>query len=156
MFYRRGLNCSWAIMLSAIACATASAEPPVGAAYHANLPPEDLLAVGSALHYKALCDASLPGYQQRVALDYGRWRASQAKAIAQLESSGEFQKQLAAAKAFFADDQAQATGDELRMHRQAMHRICEVGLVTQFRTGAPVYESTNARPATLQAPSRKF
>jgi hypothetical protein len=119
-----------------------------------DLPPENLPTVASALHYKALCDAGLPGYEQREARDYALWRASQAKAIAQLESSVEFQKQQAAAKEFFASKHAQAADDELQEHREALHRICEVGLVAQFRTGEPAYEAAEpAVPANLLQPA---
>ena len=112
-----------------------------------QLEPEDALEVAMALHYKALCDAALPGYPAQVAADYSRWRASQAKALSQLEASAEFQQQQAGAKAAFDQARAQLSGDELQQQMQTLHRICEVALVDQFRTGTPVSEAgTGATP----------
>ena len=111
---------------------------------------EDIQNVAMALHYKALCDASLPGYQAKVATDYSRWRAAQAEAVSQLEASPEFQKLQAYSKAAFDEHRAEASNDELRQQTEAVHRICEVSLVEHFRTGAPISEGAVAdtRPAT--------
>jgi ankyrin repeat protein len=111
-----------------------------------QLEPEDMLDVAMALHYKALCDAALPDYRTQVAADYSRWRISQAKALSQLEASPDFQAQQAAAKAAFDEARAQFSGDELREQMQALHRICEVALVDQFRTGTPVLEAGTGAP----------
>jgi hypothetical protein len=123
----------------------------------AQLEPEDVLDVAMALHYKALCDAALPGYQTQVALDYSRWRASQASALSKLESLPEFRKQQAGAKVAFEQakaDAAQAGDDELRRRMETLHRICEVSLVDQFRFGTPVSEaSVSAPPANLISPA---
>ncbi len=111
----------------------------------AQLEPEDMLNVAMALHYKALCDAALPGYQTHVAPDYLRWRTSQAGALAKLEAMPEFQKQQADAKVAFEQakaEAAQAGDDELRQRMQTLHRICEVSLVDQFRFGTPVSEAS--------------
>jgi hypothetical protein len=117
---------------------------PVSAA---QLEPEDVLDVAMALHYKALCDVALPGYPAQVADDYSRWRTSQAKALSQLEASPEFQTQQAGAKAAFDQARAELSGDELQQQMQTLHRICEVALVDQFRTGIPVVEAgTGAAP----------
>jgi hypothetical protein len=113
----------------------------------AQLEPEDVLDVAMALHYKALCDVALPGYPAQVADDYSRWRTSQAKALSQLEASPEFQTQQAGAKAAFDQARAELSGDELQQQMQTLHRICEVALVDQFRTGTPVVEAgTGAAP----------
>lgn len=120
-----------------------AAAKPVSAT---QLEPEDVLEVAMALHYKALCDAALPDYRTQVAADYSRWRTSQAKALSQLEASPEFQRQQSDAKAAFERARAQAGGDELREQMQALHRICEVALVDQFRTGTPVSEAAGATP----------
>jgi hypothetical protein len=106
-----------------------------------QLEPEDMLDVAMALHYKALCDVALPGYATQVAADYSRWRISQAKALSQLEASPDFQAQQAGAKAVFDQVRAELSGDELQQQMQTLHRICEVGLVDQFRTGTPVVEA---------------
>ena len=117
---------------------------PVSAA---QLEPEDVLDVAMALHYKALCDVALPGYAAQVAADYSLWRTSQAKSVSQLEASPEFQTQQAGAKAAFDEARAQLSGDELQQQMQTLHRICEVALVGQFRTGTPVMEAgTGAAP----------
>jgi hypothetical protein len=110
---------------------------------------EDIQNVAVALHYKALCDASLPGYQAKVATDYSRWRAAQAEAVSQLEASPEFQKLQAYSKPAFDEHRAEAS-NELRQQTEAVHRICEVSLVEHFRTGAPISEGAVAdtRPAT--------
>jgi ankyrin repeat protein len=111
----------------------------------AQLEPEDTLEVAMTLHYKALCDAALPGYQAQVAADYSRWRISQEKVIAQLEALPEFRQQQAAAKAAFDQaraDAAQAGDDELQQHVATLHRICEASLVDQFRFGTPVSEAS--------------
>jgi hypothetical protein len=116
----------------------------------AQLEPEDILDVAMALHYKALCDAALPGYQTQVAADYTRWRISQTKALAQLEALPEFQKQQADARVAFeqARDQAVQAGDEeLQQQMATLHRICEVSLVDQFRFGTPVSEVSASRAA---------
>jgi len=111
------------------------------------LEPEDVLNVAMAMHYKVLCDTALPDYQTQEAADYSRWRTSQAKALAQLEASPEFQRQQTDARALFEQARAQFSGDELQQQMQALHRICEVALVDQFRTGAPVSEAgTGATP----------
>jgi Ankyrin repeats (3 copies) len=107
----------------------------------AQLEPEDVLEVAMALHYKALCDVALPGYSSQVAADYSRWRISQAKALSQLEASPDFQTQQAGAKAAFDQARAELSGDELQQQMQTLHRICEVALVAQFRTGTPVVEA---------------
>jgi len=111
-----------------------------------QLEPEDVLEVAMALHYKALCDAALPGYPARVAADYSRWRTSQTKALSQLEASPEFQQQQAGAKAAFDRARAELSGDELQQQMQTLHRICEVALVDQFRTGTPVLEAGTGAP----------
>jgi hypothetical protein len=111
---------------------------PVSAA---QLEPEDVLEVAMALHYKALCDVALPGYPAQVAADYSLWRTSQAKSVSQLEASPEFQTQQAGAKAAFDQARAELSGDELQQQMQTLHRICEVALVDQFRTGTPVVEA---------------
>jgi uncharacterized protein len=116
----------------------------------AQLEPEDILNVAMALHYKALCDAALPGYQTQVAVDYSRWRISQAGALSKLETLPEFQKQQANAKVAFEQakaDAAQAGDDELRLQMETLHRICEVSLVDQFRFGTPVSEASVSRAA---------
>jgi hypothetical protein len=105
-----------------------------------QLEKEDIQDVAMALHYKALCDVLLPGYQAKVATDYSRWRASQAEAVSQLEASPEFQKLQAYSKVAFDENRAQASNDELRQQTEAVHRICEVSLVDHFRTGAPMSE----------------
>jgi hypothetical protein len=107
----------------------------------AQLQPEDVLEVAMALHYKALCDVALPGYTAQVAADYSRWRISQAKALSQIEASPDFQTQQAGAKAVFDQARAELSGDELQQQMQTLHRICEVALVAQFRTGIPVMEA---------------
>jgi hypothetical protein len=106
-----------------------------------QLEPEDVLEVAMALHYKALCDVALPGYRAQVADDYSRWRISQAKELSQLEASPDFQAQQAGAKAAFDQARAELSGDELQQQMQALHRICEVALVDQFRNGTPVVEA---------------
>lgn len=112
------------------------------------LEPEETLEVAMALHYKALCDAALPGYGAKVATDYSRWRISQAQTVSQLEASTEFQQQQAGAKAAFDQVRAELGGDELQRQMETLHRICEVALVAQFRTGTPVVEAgTGAGPA---------
>jgi uncharacterized protein len=114
----------------------------------AQLEPEDILNVAMALHYKALCDAALPGYQAQVAGDYSRWRISQANALSQLEASPEFQNQQAEAKNAFEQagaQAAQAGEDELRQQMGTLHRICETSLVDQFRFGTPVSEAAVSR-----------
>lgn len=111
-----------------------------------QLEPEDALEVAMALHYKALCDAALPNYEAQVATDYARWRTSQAGALSQLEASPEFQRQQTGAKAAFEQARAQLSGDELREQMQTLHRICEVALVDQFRTGTAVSEAAGATP----------
>jgi hypothetical protein len=119
-----------------------------------QLQPEGTLDVAIALHYKALCDAALPGYEVQVAADYSRWRTSQAKAISQLEASPEFRSQQAEAKSAFElarSQVAQAGGDELRQQIATLHRICEVSLVDQFRLGTPVSEAAVSGTATPPA-----
>lgn len=114
----------------------------------AQLEPEDVLDVAMALHYKALCDAALPGYQTHVAVDYSRWRVSQASALSKLEALPEFRKQQADAKVAFEQakaEAAQAGDDELRRQMETLHRICEVSLVDQFRFGTPVSEGSVSR-----------
>jgi hypothetical protein len=94
----------------------------------AELEPEEILDVAMALHYKALCDAALPGYQSQVAVDYSRWRISQTSALSKLETLPEFQKQQADAKLAFEQakaEAAQAGDDELRRQMETLHRICE-------------------------------
>jgi ankyrin repeat protein len=117
----------------------------------AQLETEDMLNVAMALHYKALCDAALPGYQTQVAVDYSRWRASQASALSKLETLPEFRKQQTDAKVGFEQAKAEAARageDELRRQMEALHRICEVSLVDQFRFGTPVSEApVSAVPA---------
>jgi hypothetical protein len=76
-----------------------------------------MLSVAMTLHYKELCDAALPGYEAQVAVDYSRWRASQAKAVSQLEASPDFKSQQVDAKKAFEQVRAQAEqagGDQLR------------------------------------------
>jgi Ankyrin repeats (3 copies)/Ankyrin repeat len=123
----------------------------------AQLETEDMLNVAMALHYKALCDAALPGYQTQVAVDYSRWRVSQASALSKLETLPEFRKQQADAKVGFEQakaEAAQAGDDELRRQMDALHRICEVSLVDQFRFGTPVSEaSVSAAPAIVIPPA---
>jgi hypothetical protein len=123
----------------------------------AQLETEDMLNVAMALHYKALCDAALPGYQTQVAVDYSRWRVSQASALSKLETLPEFRKQQADAKVGFEQakaEAAQAGDDELRRQMEALHRICEVSLVDQFRFGTPVSEaSVSAAPAIVIPPA---
>jgi ankyrin repeat protein len=123
----------------------------------AQLETEDMLNVAMALHYKALCDAALPGYQTQVAVDYSRWRASQASAVSKLETLPEFRKQQADAKVAFEQakaEAAQAGDDELRRRMETLHRICEVSLVDQFRFGTPVSEASgSAPPANLISPA---
>jgi hypothetical protein len=114
----------------------------------AQLSAEDPLEVAMALHYKMLCDAGLPGYRIRVAPDYFRWRVSQARTLARLEAMPEFQIRLAGAKAAF--DQARAAAaeagdEELRLQMAALHRICEVSLIDQFRFGTPVSAAVASR-----------
>ena len=114
----------------------------------AQLEPEDVLDVAMALHYKALCDAGLPGYQTQVAVDYSRWRVSQASALSKLETSPEFRKQQADAKVAFEQAKAaaaQAGDDELRRQMETLHRICEVSLVDQFRFGTPIADVSVSR-----------
>jgi Ankyrin repeats (3 copies)/Ankyrin repeats (many copies) len=102
-----------------------------------QLEPEDMLDVAMALH----------GYQTQMAADYSRWRISQAEALSRLEASPDFQTPQAGAKAAFDEARAQLSGDELREQMQTLHRICEVALVDQFRTGTPVSEAgTGATP----------
>jgi len=116
----------------------------------AQLEPEDVLNVAMALHYKALCDAALPGYQTQVAVDYSRWRISQASALSKLETLPEFQKQQADAKVALEEakaEAAQAGDDELQRQMATLHRICEVSLVEQFRFGIPVSEASNSTAA---------
>jgi ankyrin repeat protein len=106
---------------------------------------EDVLNVAMALHYKSLCDAALPGYQAQVAVDYSRWRVSQASALSKLETMPEFRQQQAGAKVAFEQAKAEAAlaGDEeLRRQMEILHRICEVSLVNQFRFGTPVSEAS--------------
>jgi hypothetical protein len=105
-----------------------------------DLEPEDIMDVAMALHYKALCDAALPDYRAHVEADYSRWRISQTKALSELEASPEFQQQQAGAKAAFDQARAELSADEFREQLQTLHRICEVALVDQFRTGTPVME----------------
>jgi len=122
----------------------------------AQLEPQDILNVAMALHYKALCDAALPGYQTLAAADYSRWRISQAKAVSQLEDSPEFQKQQSDARVGFEQARAQVGDDELRLQMGILHRICEVSLVDQFRFGTPVSEaavSGAAIPADVIQPA---
>jgi hypothetical protein len=114
----------------------------------AQMEPEDMLDVAMALHYKALCDAALPGYQTHVAADYLRWRTSQAGALAKLEAMPEFHKQQADARVAFEQakaEAAQAGDDELRQRMETLHRICEVSLLDQFRFGTPVSEASASR-----------
>jgi ankyrin repeat protein len=113
----------------------------------AQLEPEDLPDIAMALHYKALCDAAVPGYRAQVAADYSRWRLSQAKALSQLEASPEFQQRQSDAMLAFEHIRAQAGDDELRQQVQILHRICEESLVEQFRTGTPVSEAAILNPA---------
>jgi len=118
----------------------------------AQLEPEDILDVAMALHYKALCDAALPGYQTQVVVAYSRWRISQASALSKLETLPEFQKQQADAKIAFEQAKAaaaQAGDDELRRQMETLHHICEVSLVDQFRLGTPVSEVSVSRAAGL-------
>ena len=122
-----------------------------------QLDKEDIQNVAMALHYKALCDALLPGYQAKVATDYSRWRASQAEAVSQLEASPEFQKLQAYSKVAFDENRAQASDDELRQQAAVLHRICEVSLVDHFRTGAPISEGAvvdTKPPVELVQPAR--
>ncbi len=123
----------------------------------AQLKTEDVLSVAMALHYKALCDAALPGYQTQVAVDYSRWRVAQASALSKLETLPEFRKQQADAKVGYEQakaEAAQAGDDALRRQMEALHRICEVSLVEQFRFGTPVSEaSVSAVPANVTAPA---
>ena len=120
-----------------------------------QLEPEEMLDVAMALHYKALCDVALPGYPSQVAADYSRWRISQAQALSQLEASPDFQTQQAGAKAAFDQARAQLSGDELQQQMQTLHRLCEVALVDQFRTGTPVMEAGSgaAPPADAIKPA---
>jgi hypothetical protein len=113
----------------------------------AQLAPEEMPDVAMGLHYKALCDAAVPGYQAQVAADYSRWRLSQAKALSQLEALPEFQQQQSDAMRAFERIRAQAGDDELRQQVQILHRICEESLVEQFRTGTPVSEAAISSPA---------
>jgi hypothetical protein len=115
-----------------------------------QLEKEDIQSVAIALHYKALCDAALPGYQTQVAADYSRWRVSQVEAVSQLEASPEFQKLQAYSKGAFDESRAQASDDELRQQTDALHRICEVSLVDHFRTGTPILDGAvaNSTPPT--------
>jgi hypothetical protein len=122
----------------------------------AQLETEDMLDVVMALHYKALCDAALPGYRKRVAVDYSRWRVAQASALSKLETSPEFQKQQAGAKVAFEQakaEAAQAGDDELRRQMESLHRICEVSLVDQFRFGTPVSEASVSGAPPIVFPS---
>jgi hypothetical protein len=119
----------------------------------AQLETEDMLDVAMALHYKALCDAALPGYQKQVAVDYSRWRVSQASALSKLETLPEFQKEQAGAKVAFEQakaEAAQAGDDELRRQMESLHRICEVSLVDQFRFGTPVSEASVSGVPTIE------
>ena len=100
----------------------------------AQLESEDILNVAMALHYEALCDAALPGYEAQVAVDYSRSRIAQATALSQLESSPDFKNQ-------------QAAEDELRQQMGTLHRICEASLIEQFRFGTPVSEAALSRTA---------
>jgi hypothetical protein len=122
-----------------------------------QLAKDDIQNVAMALHYKALCDAALPGYQSQVAADYSSWRVSQADAVLELEASPEFQKLQAYTKAAFDENRAQASDEERRQQTEALHRICEVALVDHFRTGAPISEGTvvnSPPPAELVQPAR--
>jgi ankyrin repeat protein len=113
----------------------------------AQLAPEEMPDVAMALHYKALCDAAMPGYEAQVADDYSRWRVSQAKVLSQLEALPEFQQQQSDAVRAFEHIRAQAGDAELRQQAQILHRICEESLVQQFRTGTPVSETAISNPA---------
>jgi hypothetical protein len=107
--------------------------------------------VAMALHYKALCDAALPGYETQVAVDYSRWRVSQANALAKLETLAEFRKQQADAEVAFEHAKAEAAragGDELRRQMEILHHICEVSLIEQFRFGTPVSEVSASSAGT--------
>jgi hypothetical protein len=113
-----------------------------------QLEPEDPLEVAMALHYKALCDVALPGYRSQVAADYSRWRISQAKALSQIETSPDFTRTQADAQSAFEQAKAQAAqaGEaELQRQMKTLHRICEVGLIDQFRFGMPVSEAGASR-----------
>ena len=116
-----------------------------------QLEPEDALDVAMALHYKALsrCRAArIPRLEWQP--DYSRWRTSRSrKALAQLEAvagisaaAGRCQGRLF--------EQARAATQRRRAPAAdagALHRICEVALVDQFRTGTPVPEAgTGAAP----------
>jgi hypothetical protein len=128
------------------------AKPPSAA----QLGPEDLLNVEMALHYKALCDLGLPGYPTQVAGDYAHWRTSQAIAVSQVESSPEFKKHQTDAKAGFEQFRAEASDDDRREQMQTLHRLCEVALLEQFRTGTPVSEaavSGGPTPAEVVRPA---
>lgn len=134
------------------------AKPPSAA----QLGPEDLLNVEMALHYKALCDLGLPGYQTHVADDYAHWRTSQAIALSQVESSPEFKKHQTDAETGFEKFKAEASDDERREQMETLHRLCEVALVEQFRTGTPVSEAAVSggptpaevvRPAAVVSPA---
>jgi hypothetical protein len=63
-----------------------------------------------------------------------------------VEASPDFQTQQAGAKTAFDQARAELSGDELQQQMQTLHRICEVALVGQFRTGTPVLEPTRSFP----------
>jgi hypothetical protein len=97
-----------------------------------------------ALHYKALCDAGLPGYAQLEAQDYALWRHSQAQGIAALEASADFRHEQTEALEAFRTTRESADPEERALQTKALVQICDVALVNQFKTGAPAYEAASA------------
>jgi hypothetical protein len=104
--------------------------------------------VAQTLHFKAICDAGLPTFSQYMAADYLRWRASQAKVIAQLENSPDFQKQQMEAKQNFLESRANSSGEEAIEQTAALRQICDQALANVFRTGVPMYGPTVIKPAS--------
>ena len=101
---------------------------------------EDPSEVAAALQFKSLCDGGEPGYSEKVRADYARWRTAQTAVIAQVESSADYSRQQAAAKADFENRRAQATAEEARQLAESLHQICDVSLAEHFRSGAPLVE----------------
>jgi uncharacterized protein len=116
-----------------------------------KLEPEDPVLVGQTLHFKAICDVGLPTYRQYMAADYSRWRASQAKAIAQLENSPDFQKQQTEAKQNFLENRANLSGEEAIEQTAALRQMCDQALASVFRTGVPMYGSVVIKAASAVA-----
>jgi hypothetical protein len=110
--------------------------------------PRSPVLVAQTLHFKAICDAGLPTFSQYMAVDYSRWRASQAKVIAQLENSPDFQKQQMEAKQNFLESRANSSGEEAIEQTAALRQICDQALANVFRTGVPMYGPTVIKPAS--------